>query len=237
VLLGTPTPTAGVTDVHRANSVELRLLDLLADLDAANPGDGWDAYFSGSDLEFDDIIIGGYSLGSGHATFWARIERFSGVMSLSGPTDYYCGDFPHDRSLHPGLFYPLGCTNILAGWIQDETHDTPGADRYAAFHAEEAFLYKLDGLTRVWDHFGIPRLPGPHLAVDVTGVFDFSAGTPWPVSGPEHRFSFGPPLPAGCSGHEAAAVDTCLELDASSNLPLAFPLYMHLFCAAGDDLP
>ena len=76
-LLGDATPTAGVTAILPANSVEQRLLDLLGDLDSNNPGDGWDAYFSGSDLEFDDIIIG--------AIRWGRGTHPSGRGSSNSP--------------------------------------------------------------------------------------------------------------------------------------------------------
>lgn len=78
MLLGTPRAPAGVADVHRTSSAELWLLDLLADLDSTYPADGSDEYFSGSVLDHDKIIVSGYSLGSGHAAFWARLERFAG---------------------------------------------------------------------------------------------------------------------------------------------------------------
>jgi hypothetical protein len=237
VLLGDRTPFPGVTDVHPANAVQQRLVDLVGHLDTTFPGDGWGAFLNGDTVEAGNIIIAGYSLGSGHAAFWARIRNFAGVVTLSGPTDSSCSEFPHDRTLHPGLFFPLGCTTTLAGWIRDETHETPGDVRYAAFHAEEALYRKLDALIRVWDQFGIPRLPGPQLTLDVTDGYDFASQTPWPLAAGEHRFSFNTPVPGTCSGHQAAAADGCLELDPGSNLPMVFPTYMQLFCAAGHDLP
>lgn len=237
VLLGTPAAPVGVTDVHRANSIELRLLDLLADMDANYPADGWDAYFTGSDLHHDQIVVSGYSLGSGHASYWAKLERFAGVVTISGPTDHSCVDFPYDRGLHPGLFYPLGCTNALDAWIRDDDSvATPGTVRYGAFHAHEATFDKLDGITRAWDHFGLPRLPGRALTLDVTDAYDFGTQSPWPLTTAAHRFSFKTPVPASCSAHQAAAADGCLERDATSSLPLVFPLYQNLYCAAGGDL-
>jgi hypothetical protein len=122
------------------------LLDLLANLDATHPGDGWGQYLNGAAaLNHNKIIISGYSLGSGHAAFWASLERFAGVVTISGPTDSSCVQFPLDRTLHPGLFYPLGCTNTLADWIR-ENPATPGTLRYGAFHAQEAVFPKLDAI-------------------------------------------------------------------------------------------
>lgn len=237
VILGTPSAPAGVTDVHRANSAEQRLLDALAHLDTTYPNDGWDQYSNGATPEYDKIIIAGYSLGSGHAAFWARIEAFAGAVTLSGPTDSSCVPFSFDRNLHPGLFYPLGCTVAMARWIRDEAPATPGTRRYGAFHAAEATFGKLDAIIRAWDNFGLPRPPGEHLTLDVTGGYDFASRTPWPLAGDEHRFSFNTEVPQNCSGHQAAAADSCLEIDAGSGLPQVFPLYMQMFCGAGRDLP
>jgi hypothetical protein len=241
VILGTPVAPAGVTDIHRANSAELRLLDLLAYLHTTYPVNGWDQYFGGATLQHDKIIISGYSLGSGHAAFWAKLARFAGVVTLSGPTDSSCSEFPHDRMLHPGLFYPLGCTNTLAAWIRTENPSTPGTVRYGAFHAQEATFDKLDAITRAWDNFGLPRLPGTHLVLDVTDGYNFATRQPWPLSKGEHRYSFNTPVPGACSGHQATAADGCLARNQpgspGSGLPLVYPLYMNLYCAAGGDLP
>ena len=71
----------------------------------------------------------------------------------------------------------------------------------------------------------------------MTDGYDFATGSPWPLVRGEHRFAFNTPVPGNCSGHQAAAADNCLVLEAASGLPLVFPLYMHMFCAAGGDLP
>ena len=236
VILGNPVPSAA-TDIHPANSVEQRLLDVLDRLHTLNPADGWDTYRTGANLNHNEIIVSGFSLGSGHASFWAKIEQFAGVVTISGPTDSECVDFPYDRSLHPGLYYPLGCTNTLAAWIRANNHDTPGSDRYGIFHRDEALFGKLDVLIRAWDSFGLPRLPGNHLVMDFTDAYDFTTQQPWPLTAEGHRFSFNSSYAGSCSAHQAAAADRCLEIDpGNSSLPLVFPMYMNLYCAAGDDL-
>jgi hypothetical protein len=58
-------------EVERANSIEHRIIRLLQALSAGYPGEGWDAYLVGETIQWERIVIAGFSQGGGQAALIA----------------------------------------------------------------------------------------------------------------------------------------------------------------------
>jgi hypothetical protein len=106
-------------NVNRANSVENRVLKLLAYLDTAYQGQGWGAYVDGDALKWSSIVVAGISQGGGHAALIARDHAVARVAMLSAPVDKIG---PLQRSEAPPQPAP---------WLLGQ-HVTP-SERYFAF--------------------------------------------------------------------------------------------------------
>jgi hypothetical protein len=105
------------SSVNRANSVENRVLKLLAYLDATHQDQGWGAYLDGDALNWSSIVVAGASVGGGYAPLIARDQLVSRVAMLSAPID---------------KFLPLQGSQVSpAPWLLGE-HVTP-SERYFAF--------------------------------------------------------------------------------------------------------
>jgi hypothetical protein len=123
-------------DVGPADSVVRRVAVLLEHLHAEHPGDGWDAYLDDEGhLVWEDVVLSGWSRGSGTAAFLARDQHVSGVVLFSGPMDR-SGHDPPD----------------VARWIQDE-HATLGCSTFGIYHTLEN--HQLMDVSYDW--LGLPR--------------------------------------------------------------------------------
>jgi hypothetical protein len=205
--------------IHRADSIEQRLIDLLNHLITTEPASGWDAYLDGTGPMaipvWSSIIVSGFSQGSGHAAYLAKDHLVKGVVTFAGPAD------PPNAKTDP--------TPAIANWIANGPHATPGDHRYGEIHVAEGLDFDKPANTLMaWNAFGIPGC-APY---DVTRT---SALRPWPYQGPEHRFWINYRYPDGCSAHNATGADGChLDDPATPGIPRVFPLFLHMFCRAGE---
>jgi hypothetical protein len=65
------TDRSAYIDVDRANSVEYRLVRLLQGLRTRYPNEGWEAYLDGDNIQWERIVVAGFSQGGGEASFIA----------------------------------------------------------------------------------------------------------------------------------------------------------------------
>src|ERR1043165_8663884 len=118
-----------VIAVSRANSIENRLIKLLAYLASAHPGEGWDQFTSGSVIAWDHTVVWGHSQGGGDAGGIARrhlLARpcFSAPAADGGPG------------------------NPAAWWA---THLTPASLCYGFCHTQDS----LSTRGAFWDALGM----------------------------------------------------------------------------------
>jgi hypothetical protein len=136
--------------VNRANSIENRLLKLLAYLDIKHPDEGWGTYTAGGALKWSLMIVAGQSVGGGHAALIARDHAVARVAMFSSPVDRSGPNQRPTVSPQP------------APWLLD-AHDTP-SERYFGFaHAsDEANDWELQ-----WPGLGLGLTDfGPIVNVD-----------------------------------------------------------------------
>ncbi|MFK7925945.1 MAG: hypothetical protein AB8H47_28610 [Bacteroidia bacterium] len=74
--------------VNEVHSVENRLRRLIQYMDQISPDEGWDQYYSGEDILYDNIVAAGHSQGAGLAAYIGRQEKVARVIMFSGPNDY-----------------------------------------------------------------------------------------------------------------------------------------------------
>ncbi|WP_425269828.1 BPSS1187 family protein [Leptospira perdikensis] len=70
------------------NSIEGRLLALLQYLVSSRPGEGWEQFFAGNNINWNLIYVGGHSQGSGHAAYHGKRRAVARVSIYSGVSDY-----------------------------------------------------------------------------------------------------------------------------------------------------
>jgi hypothetical protein len=80
--------TSPDVECDRANSIRNRLLALLQYLDANHPADGWNRFFSGTNVVWRKLILAGHSQGAGHAAFIASRTLVSRLLMFD-ITDWY----------------------------------------------------------------------------------------------------------------------------------------------------
>jgi hypothetical protein len=105
--------------ISRTNSVENRVLKLLAYLEAKYPSEGWGTFVEGDSLTWSSIIVAGLSEGGGHAAILARDHVIARVAMLSAPFD------------RVGLLERSNSPAEPASWLLG-AHLTP-SERYFAF--------------------------------------------------------------------------------------------------------
>ncbi len=74
--------------VDTNNSIEGRTLALLKYLHSKRPSENWNQFYSGSDLVWNKIYVGGHSQGAGHAAYQGKIRALGRVTIYSGVSDY-----------------------------------------------------------------------------------------------------------------------------------------------------
>jgi hypothetical protein len=74
-------------EVQPANSAEVRVVKMLAHLQAAAPGEGWGAFVDGDKPRWSDIVIAGHSHGASSSGLVGKVRRVDRVVMLSGPFD------------------------------------------------------------------------------------------------------------------------------------------------------
>lgn len=81
------TDRSSIVRISRANSIENRIIKLLAHLDRNFPGEGWGQYLSNGQLAYSSIIFAGHSQGAGHAAIIGKNRSLRGVMMFGGGAD------------------------------------------------------------------------------------------------------------------------------------------------------
>lgn len=75
-------------NVNYSNSIYNRLLKLLSHLDALYPSHGWDQFYSGNTIIWDNLIVSGHSQGGAHAAVIGMMHSVKRVLMFASPNDY-----------------------------------------------------------------------------------------------------------------------------------------------------
>jgi hypothetical protein len=118
-----------VIAVSRANSIENRLIKLLAYLASAHPGEGWDQFTSGSVIAWDHTVVWGHSQGGGNAGVIARRHLLARACFSAPAADG-------------------GPGNPAAWWA---THLTPASLCYGFCHTQDSLSTRV----AFWDALGM----------------------------------------------------------------------------------
>lgn len=156
------TPLISVT---RPDSVENRVIKLLAFLHAKYPGEGWNQFVSAGVIRWDKVVVWGHSQGGGNAGVAARVHALGGVCLSAPAADGGPGN--------PAPWWNLHLT---------------GSDHYYGFcHTQDQLTTKV----AFWDALGMNAF-GP--VVDVAGTpppyngsHELSTSVPPAVSGQYHN--------------------------------------------------
>lgn len=214
VLLGNTTTTC--RDVHREDSVLVRLYRLLDALHTMYPMAGWDAYFTHTEeeIEFDDItwsniIVAGFSQGAGEAALISMDTLVEGVVMIEGPGDTCDAD-------------------QAATWLSgpDASIDRPRFGVYHARNGRDATLHEA------WANLGMGSYDHDldHPTFDVIDTHP-----------PVPRSSTNQGVHPGCGAHATPARIGCMTTDLSGQTPALTPdaarlfgPYVNRFCHACD---
>ena len=125
------TPLISVT---RVNSVENRLIKLLAFLHAAHPGEGWGQYVDDATgtIRWDQVAVWGHSQGGGNAGVLARAHALARACTSAPAAD--------------------GGTGSPAAWWAP--HQTPTSNYFGFCHAQDALSTKV----AFWNALGMGAL-------------------------------------------------------------------------------
>ena len=74
--------------VDSTNGIHNRMIKFLQHLHTNYPGQGWDAYYTGTAFNWSQIAISGHSQGAGHAALMAKDQIVNRVIMFAGPNDY-----------------------------------------------------------------------------------------------------------------------------------------------------
>jgi hypothetical protein len=130
--------TSPLVDVGPADSIVGRLTTVLGALADAYPEEGWQRFLDGGSPAWSDMVLLGFSQGSGHAALLSMDEALGGVVLLSGATDHVTTELG-DRE--------------LADWLSPSDRATPASRLSGLFHRAE----DPDGteLERSWAALGL----------------------------------------------------------------------------------
>jgi hypothetical protein len=139
----------GETDrlvVTRPNSIENRLIKVLAFLHRQHPEEGWSSFLENDSPRWSVIVVAGWSQGGGNAALIARDHRVARVIMLEAPVDRTQLMPPADP----------------APWVAD-AHVTPARRYFALAHLRSASTVPF--FESAWRLLGLDR-SGPTVNVD-----------------------------------------------------------------------
>ncbi len=148
------TDRTNLVDVNRPNSVENRVLKLLAYLNSTRPNEDWSQFLiNGTEINWSRVIVAGHSQGGGHAGIIGRYHPVKRVLMFAA-NDYN------------------GLLQSPANWIArpETTPNATPASRFWAFsHTNDELVSftLLDNFT--WPAYGIPAF-GPVVNVDTVAA-------------------------------------------------------------------
>jgi len=125
---------SGRIDDRPEESIESRLVHVLALLDREHPGEGWGQYVKDGHPAWERIAVSGLSQGAGMAAYIARQKEVARVILFSSPWDSY------------------GRMQTLAPWVRG-SGATPVERWYGVFHRREAQAAQI---ARAYSALGIP---------------------------------------------------------------------------------
>jgi len=150
------------------NSIEGRLRATLEKLDELYPDGGFDAYLDGDTIQWDQIVVSGFSQGGGYAGIIAtkyevaRAVYFSKSVSGDGEvSDISCTS--HEECQDAGFEYcekDFGykcATTWPTNWI-NEPRATPVARNFGIVHAQESGFYHSPEGWEIWGMDGCGAL-------------------------------------------------------------------------------
>jgi hypothetical protein len=185
----------GETDklvVTRANSIENRLVKVLAFLDSQHPEEGWSRYLKDDSPKWSEIIMAGWSQGGGNAALIARDHKVARVIMLEAPVDRTQVTPPADP----------------APWLSDP-HVTPVKRYFGLAHIRS--VNTLAFFESAWHLLGMDRF-GPTVDVD----------TEEPPFNRTHQLATDvQPVPPGARFHQSVVVDAVTPKDADGRPVLA----------------
>jgi hypothetical protein len=79
---------SGYVQVDKNNCLQNRIVKLLQYLHKQYSDQGWNQYYSGSDLVYQKFVVAGHSQGGGHAAYLAHKFELDRLIVLSAPNDY-----------------------------------------------------------------------------------------------------------------------------------------------------
>jgi hypothetical protein len=177
--------------VARGDSILIRLYRVLEHLDAIDPTGGWSSYFVPAvgaihpdNIVWENIIIGGFSQGAGHAAWISRLRQVHGLFVLDGADDT-CVD-------------PATGDSLPAEWLTTGLDPSAGRPKYGYRHDHGTG----DTTTSAsWQELG--------LGVGLINADVLDPVPPPPATVTEQ----GHPAAAICSDHMSMARDECMPTD------------------------
>ena len=106
--------------ISRAESIENRVIKLLAYLHAHYPSQGWGQFLKSGEINWEKAVLGGHSQGGGHAAIMATRYQVARVICTGSPKDY-------SRVLNaPARWYANRMTPPQRFFAFNNTHDRAG---------------------------------------------------------------------------------------------------------------
>lgn len=200
-------------EVDRGDAVLLRLYRILEHLDTTDPTGGWSNYYipatgniNGSNILWENIILGGFSQGAATAAFISHAKELQGLFLLDGGTLELCFD---------------GTEFVPATWLTTGADASAARPKYGVMHDQG---FGLTTTPQSWDALGLG-----------TALYDLDCAAPGcdvqdtlipsPASKTTHS------APAGCDEHNSMAKDGCLPTDFLGSAAAATPPDARLFQA------
>lgn len=191
------TPALNIT---RANSIENRLIKLLAFLQNQFPAENWGQFAPGGNINWGAISVAGHSQGGGHAAFIGKVRGVLRAASFSAPSDFNVG------------------TNSLPNWLS-QTPVTP-ANSFYGFTSinDEIALYVA--VASCWSAIGLPA-SGAAASVDANVNAAFTTRQLTTTATPRN-----PSLAVG-PNHNVTVVDVNTPLNADGTYTFA-PIWRYM---------
>jgi hypothetical protein len=186
--------------ISRANSIENRLIRLIAFLQAQFPAENWGQFAPGGNINWGAISVAGHSQGGGHAAFIGKVRGVLRAASFSAPGDFNTG------------------TNSLPNWVT-QTPVTPVGSFYGFTSlTDELALYSAVSLN--WSGLGLPAFGAP-ASVDANVNAAFTTRQLTTTATPRN------PALAVAPNHNVTVVDVNTPLNADGTYTFA-PIWRYM---------
>jgi len=221
-------------NISDGSSVQARLLEVLKDLEVIDPGGGWLSYYDPiNDLvNWDKVVVGGFSLGAGMAHGVAENVPVIGVLAVEGMRDPYRPGFD-DSGGDITCIEDSGIWRCNALWAAGATPAIEYYGVYSSVLADPNAALKDQQLLGQFNSLGMKVVGSSGLEGD-NGLFFYgvTAGHRWwsnqcNVSGDSHGAMAKDVAMPLTMDYADCAVGTGADLTTLNTLNL-FPLYVDL---------